>query len=144
MDYPARKTFRVTRRNDIARIFDTGRRVSNPLLTILALANGLPYSRAGMAVSGRHGKAVRRNQIKRLCREAFRLVRPELPVGWDFILLPRVGAKFTLSGLQDAIAQLARRATKAAPPPQAAGDAAPQATDAPAPARSKDGAADEV
>ena len=40
-------------------------------------------------MSKAHGRAVRRNKIKRILREAFRLERPGLPGRFDLILIPR-------------------------------------------------------
>jgi len=113
MDRGYGPTRRVTRRNDIARLFDQGRRVGDGILTLFVVPNGLPHCRAGVAVSGRHGNAVRRNRAKRLCREAFRLSQDRLSGGWDGILIPRPGVALTLPKLQDSLVRLWARAVAA-------------------------------
>ena len=114
MSYPMRKAFRVTRRGDISRIFDEGRRATDARMTLLVAPNELEHSRAGTGVSKRHGGAVRRNRIKRLCREAFRLTRADLPVGWDYMIIPRAGVELALEGLQESLRRLAPRAIRSA------------------------------
>jgi ribonuclease P protein component len=49
------------------------------------LAVSLP-TRIGLSVPGRVGTNVKRNRIKRLIREAFRLNRAALPTGFDFVI----------------------------------------------------------
>jgi ribonuclease P protein component len=111
MDQRADKRFRVTSRRDIARLFERGRRSADGVITMYAVPNESPdgVSRAGVGVSKRHGCAVRRNRLKRLCREAFRLSRAELPGGWDFMIIPRAGADHTLVRLQRSVRYLARK-----------------------------------
>lgn len=118
MDFKAPKHLRLTHRKDIARVFDNGQKANDSLMTLIAVPNGLPHCRLGVGVSSRHGKAVRRNRLKRLCREAFRLIRHELPPGWDFFAMPRNGPRLTLDGLQDSFRTLAGKLTR--PPGQPA------------------------
>jgi len=116
MHQKAGKSHRLTRRGDISRLFHDGRSVHDRLLRIVALANDLPHARLAVGVSKRHGGAVRRNRVKRLCREAFRLSRDRVPVGWDYMLIPKVGRELTLAGLRASIVALARRVAAARPP----------------------------
>jgi ribonuclease P protein component len=75
-------------------------------------ANGLSYPRLGLSVSKRLGGAVVRNRWKRLLREAFRQIRPQLPAGIDLIVIPRAGAPPPLAQLRDSLARLAERVAK--------------------------------
>jgi len=90
-------------------MFAEGLRARDARMTLIASrrdCRGDSPSRMAAAVSGRHGGAVVRNRIKRLCREAFRTSRHRLPSGWDYVMLPRVGANLTLVGLIDSLATL--------------------------------------
>jgi len=128
MGYPAGRSLRLRKRAEIRRVFAEGRRTADARLTLWGLPAGnepgggvLPdarrggEARIGVAASKAHGTAVRRNRAKRLCREAARLLRAELPGGWDFILIPRAGADLTLAALQDSLRRLARRLAEARP-----------------------------
>jgi len=114
MGLNAGKNLRLRKRLDIERMFEQGVRARDGRMTLAGRPNGLPHSRVGTGVSKRHGGAVRRNRIKRLCREAFRLSRGELPVGWDYMIVPRVGAECTVAGLTASLVELAPRLIEAA------------------------------
>jgi len=113
MGYKAGKRSRLRRRADIDAMFASGVSARDRLATLMARPNGLPHSRMGVGISKRHGNAVQRNRIKRLCREAMRLSRPELPAGWDFMLLPRAGTRLTLAGLRKSVLSLGGRVASA-------------------------------
>ena len=106
------KAFRVCRRRDISRIFAEGRRRADGLMTLLAVPNGLDRCRAVFGVSKAHGNAVRRNRVRRRCREAFRLSRSRLPAGWDFMIMPRPGRTLTRENLTRSLEKLVAKATR--------------------------------
>ena len=98
-----------------ARVFGGRRSAANRLLVIYAAGNDLPYSRLGLSVGRRHGNAVRRNRIKRLLREAFRLEGDALPSGYDLVCVPRVGDLGTLEAYRRAMRTVAARAVARCP-----------------------------
>jgi ribonuclease P protein component len=67
--------------------------------------------RLGVSVSKDHGGAVRRNKLKRLLREAFRLERHALPPGVDIVLIPRQRPDdFPLAAMRDELVRLVQKA----------------------------------
>lgn len=100
-------------------VYQRGRRAAGGWLTVVALRRREPPAgaaaaakvRLGVSVSKDHGGAVRRNKLKRLLREAFRLEQHRLPPGLDLVLIPRQRKEdFPLAALRGELVQLVQRA----------------------------------
>lgn len=91
---------------DFRRVYDLRRSVSDESLIVYACPNGLPYSRLGLSVSRKYGGAVRRNRLRRLYREAYRLTRQPPPFGLDIVLIPRGTNEPKLADLLSALPKL--------------------------------------
>ncbi len=87
-------------------VFDAQmRKTAGPLLAF-SIPNALGHPRLGLSVSRRVGNAVKRNRIKRLLREAFRLTQHDWPEGYDVLLVVRPHETFKLSQYQDFLRQV--------------------------------------
>ena len=74
--------------SDFERIYKLGRRAQGAGLAVVVLENERGHARLGLSVAKRHHKsAVRRNRVRRVFREAFRLSLGELPGNLDVVMI---------------------------------------------------------
>lgn len=77
---------RLLKRREFSETLLKGRRFRGEMLEFTYLPNGGRISRLGLTVTRKTGKAARRNRIKRLLREAFRLNRSHLTESVDLVI----------------------------------------------------------
>ena len=71
------------------RLYKTGKSVVTPLFVLYVRKNGNKQNRLGITTSKAVGKAVQRNRCRRVLREAYRLLEPQMKCGYDLILVAR-------------------------------------------------------
>ncbi len=74
---------------EFAQVYRKGRRLQGAGFSLLFLANNLTASRLGISVHRLIRGAVRRNRIKRMFREVFRLHRDVFPQSCDIVVTVR-------------------------------------------------------
>ncbi len=108
--YP--KALRLRKQGEFDAVYQAGVVKNLGPLRVLGKPNELGHCRLGLNVSGRVGKAVVRNRIKRLLREAFRLSRYDLTGAYDLIVIVRPHEPLKLPDYQrlllEAVAKLDR------------------------------------
>jgi len=83
------KKERVHNRKQYVNIYRRGGRVHSTNFTVILSPNPSGEKRLGVAVSKRVGNAVKRNRIKRLLREFFRLNKDGLPDSQDMVIIAK-------------------------------------------------------
>ncbi|HHU70037.1 MAG TPA: ribonuclease P protein component [Thermoanaerobacterales bacterium] len=87
-----KKCYRLTKNSEFKKIYKHGRSIADRYIVLYYLKNELGISRLGVSVRKKIGNSVKRNRVKRLIKEAFRLNRNRIVNGYDIIIIPRFGA----------------------------------------------------
>lgn len=85
-----RREERLRRGADFAAVYREGGAWAHPLFVLRAKENGRPGNRYGIVAGRQVGKAVVRNRVRRLAREALR--RSPVKQGWDLVFIARPAA----------------------------------------------------
>lgn len=112
MDFRFPKHLHLRRPDEFRAVYDFRCGASDAWLAVSVKPNGLADSRLGLSVSKRYGGAVRRNRLRRLYREAFRLTRHELPAGLDVVMSPRSPNEPTFEQVKQSLASLLTMSAK--------------------------------
>jgi len=83
------KADRILRRREYIALSKSGRRIQNDHFIAYFIADPQGRSRIGVTVTKKIGRAVKRNRIKRLVREFFRLNRHRLSGKWDISIIAK-------------------------------------------------------
>lgn len=88
-DQRLRAVERLRHTSDFQHTFEQGKKLVTSLFVMYVCTNQQPYSRFGLAVSKRVGKAVVRNLVKRRLRELFRQHKFLLDAPADIVVVAR-------------------------------------------------------
>ena len=112
---------------EFSAVYDAKVRESRGPLLVYAKPNNLGHPRIGLSTSRKVGTAPRRNRIRRMLREAFRLMQHDFPQGYDLVVVVRAHEPLMLADYQRLLSGVVvklhnvwqRRERSAAPPPDA-------------------------
>ncbi|MDP4108789.1 MAG: ribonuclease P protein component [Bacillota bacterium] len=79
----------LTENRNFTRLYKAGKSAAGPFAAVYCRKNRLCYNRLGITVSVKIGGAVKRNRIRRLIREAYRLNETSLKTGFDIVIVAR-------------------------------------------------------
>ena len=86
---------RLKKQSDFQKLFKKGKRAFSPSFTILYTP--AKKTSMGISIGKKHGKSVKRNRIKRLIREAFRLTHEQMQGTYAFVIIPKVADSYKFS-----------------------------------------------
>ena len=81
----------LRRQKDFDAVYKGGRSGGSRYVVVFQKKNGLGYSRISFLASKKVGNSVKRNRARRLMKEAFRLLKPDLPESTDLVVIARAG-----------------------------------------------------
>ncbi|MBR0536181.1 MAG: ribonuclease P protein component [Clostridia bacterium] len=89
----------VTLKNntDFRRLYNRGISITNPALVIYYSKNRAGICRIGITTSKKIGNAVERNHSRRLLKEAFRSICPQVKPQYDIVIVARSKTKYMKS-----------------------------------------------
>ena len=83
----------LKKNRDFRTVYREGRSYANRLLVMYTLKNDSDRNRLGISVSKKVGNSVVRHRVTRLIREAYRLNRANIDVGYDIVIVARPSSK---------------------------------------------------
>lgn len=80
---------KLKKRWEFSRVYQNGRKSVNKHFVVYVLDTDKKRPRLGVTVSKKVGNSVKRNRVKRLIREVFRLSKKQLKPGNDIVVVAR-------------------------------------------------------
>ena len=84
-----KKTITIKKNSEFIRAYKKGKFCAGRFIVLYILKNSLSINRLGITVGKKFGKSVRRNRIKRLIRESYRVWEEYIKGGYDLIFVAR-------------------------------------------------------
>ena len=92
---------RLKKNTDFQKLFKRGKRVFSPCITLLYAPAGRQIM--GIALSKKHGKAVKRNRIKRLIRAAYDKNVNMLNENYSVVVMPKIQENYSFEEIEKSL-----------------------------------------
>ncbi|NLG89453.1 MAG: ribonuclease P protein component [Clostridiaceae bacterium] len=99
-----KKIHRLKKNAEFQRIYRKGSYIATKTLVAYIKPNNLKETRIGITVSKKYGKSVKRNRIRRLISESFRLLKDKVKPGYDIVFVARKTDTYEDAGLSSVMA----------------------------------------
>lgn len=83
------KTVPITKNYEFMRVYKRGKFFVGKNMVLYVFPNKFEINRLGITVSRKFGKSVKRNRIRRLIRENYRLYEEYIKTGFDCVIVAR-------------------------------------------------------
>lgn len=84
-----KKTESLKKNYEFSRVYKKGRFFAGKFIVMHTLKNKYSFNRLGITVSTKFGKSVKRNRIRRLIRENYRINEDFIREGYDIVFVAR-------------------------------------------------------
>ena len=92
-----KRTVTLKLNKEFKRLYYRGKSAVFPNIVVYVIPNRKNSNRIGLTCGKSVGKAVKRNRVKRLMRESYRLIEDNIKMGYDIVIVARnksVNCKF--------------------------------------------------
>lgn len=86
-----KQTISLNKNELFLQVYKKGKRAYHKNFVLYYLANGSDCNRLGIKTGKKLAGAVKRNRIRRLVKESYRLLEPEIKTGYDLIFAAKDG-----------------------------------------------------
>jgi ribonuclease P protein component len=106
------RSHRLKKNEQFQEVFQKGTSAANKQFVVYAVRQeGQAVFRAGISVGKKIGKAVTRNRVKRLIREAIASMEDEIQTGFDLVIIARPGLEeMSFEALRGSLQHVLKRA----------------------------------
>lgn len=117
MSFELNKNMVLAKNDDFKAVLNKRLVARDSLMSVFIASNNLEHRRFGISIGTKMGNAVYRNRLKRLAREAFRLLKYDLADKCDYLVIysPKVSKKIampadiTLEMVKNSMLKLSKR-----------------------------------